>query len=113
VIWLIQRKWQQRERKSHVNCVEGESASDDKVEVCVAECVDTPKDMPISCSFLKINPSKKDEIKCTFNVTKCDKLFDVLVKGGVIRLMEGHAIPTPDQLGKRKYCKWHDSFTYN
>jgi hypothetical protein len=48
--------------KSHVNCVEEESASDDDAEVCVAEWVDTSMDTPIPCSFLKINPSKKDEI---------------------------------------------------
>jgi hypothetical protein len=42
---------------------------------------------------------------------KCDMLFDVLVKGGgVIRLAEGHVIPTWDQLGKRRYCKWHNSY---
>jgi hypothetical protein len=28
--------------KGHVNCVEGESASDEEIEVCVTEWVDTP-----------------------------------------------------------------------
>jgi hypothetical protein len=28
--------------------------------------------------------TKKDEIKFMFDVSKCDKLFDVLVWGGVI-----------------------------
>jgi hypothetical protein len=70
--------------------------------VCVAKWIDTPKDKPISCSFLKPNPSKQDNVKYTFDVTKCDKLFDVLVKGGVIRLAEGHVIPTQDQLAKKE-----------
>jgi hypothetical protein len=43
---------------------------------------DTPKDKLICCSFLRHNVDKKDEIKYTFDVSKCDKLFDVLVKGG-------------------------------
>jgi hypothetical protein len=68
--------------KSHVNCVEEESASDDDAEVCVTEWVDMSRDKPILCSFLKINPGKKDEIQYTFDVMKCDKLFDILVKGG-------------------------------
>jgi hypothetical protein len=47
----------------------------------VAECVDTPRDKLISCSFLRHGAGKRDEIKYTFDVSKCDGLFDVLVKG--------------------------------
>jgi hypothetical protein len=72
-----------REReKQNVNCVSEESASDEEGNVCVAEWVDMPKDKPISCSFLKPNAIKRDEMKFTFDVSKCDRLFDVLVKGG-------------------------------
>jgi hypothetical protein len=55
---------------------------------------------------------KKDEIKYTFDVSKHDMLFDVLVKGGLIKLTEGHVIPSADQLAKKKYCKWHDSYSH-
>jgi hypothetical protein len=72
---------------------------------CVAEWVNTPKDKPISCSFLKPNIGRKEEMRFTFNVSKCDKLFDVLVRGGVIRLAEGHAIPAAEPLAMRKYYK--------
>jgi hypothetical protein len=30
----------------------------------------------------------------------------------VIRLTEGHVVPNADQLAKRKYCKWHDSYSH-
>jgi hypothetical protein len=30
----------------------------------------------------------------------------------VIRLTEGHVVPSADQLAKRKYCKWHDSYSH-
>jgi hypothetical protein len=59
--------------------VEDELTSDEDAEICVTEWVDTSK--PISCSFLKPNAEQKDEIKYTFDVSKCDKLFNVLVKG--------------------------------
>jgi hypothetical protein len=36
----------------------------------------------ISCSFLKPNEAKKDKMRYTFDVLKCDRLFDVLVQGG-------------------------------
>jgi hypothetical protein len=64
-----------------MNCVDGEYASDGETKVCVAEWVDTPKDKPISCSFLKPNFGKKDKVKYTFDVSKYDKLFNVLVRG--------------------------------
>jgi hypothetical protein len=94
-----------------VSCVNEESASDEETEDCVAEWVDTPKDKPISCFFLKSNNAKKDEMKYTFDVNKCDKLFDVLL-GGVIRLAERHVIPTAGVLAKKWYCKWHDSYSH-
>jgi hypothetical protein len=30
----------------------------------------------------------------------------------VIRLSEGHVVPSAEQLAKRKYCKWHDSYSH-
>jgi hypothetical protein len=103
-----------REREQHnVNCVNDESASDEETEICVAEWVDTPKDKPISCSFLKPNNVKNEEMQFTFDVNKFDKLFNVVVKGGVIRLAEGHVIPATNVLAKRKFCRLHDSYSHS
>jgi hypothetical protein len=44
-------------------------------------------------------------MKYTFDVSKCDKLFDVLLQNKIIRLREEHVIPPPEQLAKRDYCK--------
>jgi hypothetical protein len=68
--------------KSMVNFVDDESVDDGDAEICVTEWVETPNHKPISCSFLKPNGGKKDEIKYTFDVSKCDKLFDMLIQGG-------------------------------
>jgi hypothetical protein len=51
-------------------------------------------------------------MRFTFDVSKCDKLFDVFVQGGVIKLKEGHYMPTPESLAKKRYCKWHDSYSH-
>jgi uncharacterized protein YodC (DUF2158 family) len=72
--------------------------------------VHTPK--PISCSFLKLNAGRKDEIKYMFDMSKCDKLFDVLMKEGVIRLKEGHSILVAEAIANGKYCKWHNSYSH-
>jgi hypothetical protein len=105
------REGSSKEReKQGVNFIDDESADEGDAEVCVAEWVDMPK--PMSCSFPKPNTTKKEGIKYTFDVSKCDSLFDVLVQGGVIKLKEGHVIPAPKLLAKRKYSKWHDSYSH-
>jgi hypothetical protein len=37
-------------------------------------------------------------------------LFDILLQNNIIRLREGHVIPPPEQLAKKDYCKWNNSF---
>jgi hypothetical protein len=95
-----------------VNFVEEVPASDEDAEVCKAEWVDTPKDKPIACSFLKTSLGKRDEVKFTFDVTKCDKLFSVLLQSKVIRFSENHVMPSAAQLEKGKYCKWPGTFSH-
>jgi hypothetical protein len=86
-----------------------ELASDEDAGVCIAEWVDTAKEKPLACSFLWPTPGKKDEIKYSFDVTKCDKLFDVQVQNKIVRLSGGYMVPPPGKI-KGKYCKWHGSF---
>jgi hypothetical protein len=54
---------------------------------------------------LKLSLRKKDEVKFTFDVSKCDKLFDVLLQNKVIYLSEYYVMPTLAQLAKGKYFK--------
>jgi hypothetical protein len=51
------------------------------------------------------------KVKFTFNVPKCDKIFDELLKHGNIKL--SHTIPLVKELKGREYCKWHGSFLHN
>jgi hypothetical protein len=81
-------------------------------EICVAEWVEKPRDKPISCSFLKPNGGWREEMRYTFDVSKCDRLFVLLLWGGVIWLTEGHIIPNADILGNKTYCKWHYSYIH-
>jgi hypothetical protein len=64
--------------KGHVGLVDESASSDEEMGVCIAEWVDTPKDKHITCTFLKPGPGK-EEMKFAFDITKCDKLFDVLL----------------------------------
>jgi hypothetical protein len=98
--------------KPSINWVSEDASSEDDSKVCVAEWVDTPRDKPLACSFLKPSQGKKDEVKFTFDGSKCDKLFDVLLQNKVIRLSEEHVIPLLAQIAKGKYCKLHGTFSH-
>jgi hypothetical protein len=55
--------------KHHVNFMDEEADNEEGNEICVAEWVEKPGDKPISCSFLRY----------TFDMSKCDRLFDLLL----------------------------------
>jgi hypothetical protein len=70
--------------KHQVHFLEEEADDEEGNEICVAEWVEKPRDKSISCSFLKPNRVRRDEMRYTFDVTKCDRLFGLLLRGGVI-----------------------------
>jgi hypothetical protein len=90
--------------KHHINFMDEEADDEEGNEICIAEWVENPGDKPIMCSFLKPNGGQREEVIYTFDVSKCDHLFDLLLQGGVI--------PSTDILAKKTYCKWHDSYTH-
>jgi hypothetical protein len=98
--------------KHHVNFVDEEADNEEGNEICVAKWVENPRDKPISCSFLKPNGGRREEMRYTFDLSKCDRLFDLLLRGGVIRLTEGHVIPNADISAKKIYYKLHYYFTH-
>jgi hypothetical protein len=67
-----------------VHLLDEEANDEEGNEICVAEWVERPNDKPISSSFLKPKRGWRDEMRYTFDVTKCDRLFDLLLWGGVI-----------------------------
>jgi hypothetical protein len=97
--------------KALVTYVEDDASSDEDVGVCLAKWVDGGRDKPLACAFLKPNPRKREEMKFTFDVIKCDKLFDVLLQNNVIHLSEEHIVPPVGQPVKGNYCKWHGTFS--
>ena len=52
----------------------------------------------------------QEEVKFTFDIAKYDKIFDELLKNGKITL--SHIIPSPNDLKRKAYCKWHNSYSH-
>jgi hypothetical protein len=83
----------------HVNMVEysSESSDDEEAGMCVAECSWRSKSKLFVCPSLKpASKSQQDKICYTFDVAKCDRIFDYLLQEKQIKLLSGHVIPSPE-----------------
>jgi hypothetical protein len=81
---------------------------EDDSEIAVAEWVRSKKVIP--CQWVK---SSGKEEKYDFDITKADKIFDLLLREKQIQLPAGHTIPSAKELGKKRYCKWHNSGSHS
>jgi hypothetical protein len=79
--------------------VDYSDSEDEDNMIGLAESVKGKK--TVSCPF-----GKKESEKFSFNITKADKIFDVLLQQGQIKLSQFHTIPSAEELKRMKYCKW-------
>ena len=109
-----------------VNLVEAEDCDEgDTTEIGLAEVVAT---RPYICRALvkplgtqKTPQLAKDakqkvngqERSFSFDITKADQIFDLLLADKVIKLPDGHKIPHAEDIKKRQYCKWHHSWSHD
>ncbi|XP_050908741.1 uncharacterized protein LOC127122445 [Lathyrus oleraceus] len=92
----------------------------DEREINLAELKQGP---PYSCKVLApsngknpIEPEKNDKFPkktYTFDVIKCDKFFDLLVKDGQMIVPSSAKIPPLEQRKKRSFCKYHNFLGHN
>ena len=63
--------------------------------------------------MLKIDEKLKlPNSKYSFDITKTDKIFDVLLKDKQIALSDDHKIAILEQRRGKRYCKFHNIFGY-
>lgn len=90
---------------------ESNSSDDESKEVLVAEFVWPSKAKSYSCSSLKpVHKNRQEEMKFTFDTSKCDRIFYELHKNNYIKLT--YTLSSNDGLKRRAYCKWHNSFSH-
>jgi hypothetical protein len=80
--------------------------SDEESVIGLAEWV--KKNRPISCPF-----GQKELEKFTFDIIKANKIFDLLLQEGQIKLSPNLVIPSAEELKKILYCKWHNATSHN
>nr|KYP53627.1 Retrovirus-related Pol polyprotein from transposon opus [Cajanus cajan] len=111
------RKFDRRVRKEKVAHLEnaeiGEDAnceiSSEDFEVNIAELRPGPT---YQCQMLKLrdNMEGSSTKKYSFDVTKTDKIFDILLKDKQIALLENHKISPFEQRKGKKFCKYHNMY---
>ena len=85
-------------------------SDDESNDVYAAEFAWPSQAKPFTCSALKpIHKNRQDE-KFTFDVSKCERIFDELYRIGYIKM--SHTIPPLEELKQRAYCKFHNTFSH-
>jgi hypothetical protein len=105
---LNKEKEHSKPRRSNVHVVEYDSdSSDNENEVYVVEFVWPSKSKASSCASLKpATKGRQEELKFTFDVSKCDHIFDELLKLGNIKI--SHTMLPLDEIKQCAYCKFHN-----
>jgi hypothetical protein len=83
----------------------------DETGIYSAEFVWPSEDKSFSCTSLK--PASKcwqEKLRFTFDVSKCDRIFDELLKPGNIKI--SHTMPPLDEIKRHAYCKYHHSYSH-
>ena len=83
-----------------------DSNSDEEPVIVLAKWVKNKR--LISCPFGQREPEK-----FTFDITIADRIFDLLLQEGQIKLSPNHVIPSVEELKKIKYCKWHNATSHS
>ena len=90
---------------------ESNYSDDEDTNIYAAEFTWPSKIKAYSCASLKpAHKSRQEEMKFTFDVSKCDRIFDELHRLGYIKV--SHVIPPVEELKKCAYCKFHNSFSH-
>ena len=56
---------------------------------------------------------KKEPESYGLDITKADKIFDLLLSEGLIKLKLYHKILSEEELRNMKYCKWHNATSHD
>jgi len=121
----ITQKYHKREKISYIGSDEGNQEFDiafgdvETKEVDIAELKPGP---PYTCKLLRpsdgnnpVGPSNQSYVPktYTFDVTKWDKIYDLLVADGQVVVSKDGKISPVEQRQKRGFCKYHNFLGHN
>jgi hypothetical protein len=69
-----------------ITCHDSGSSDDKSRDICAAEFVWPSKAKSHACAPLKlVHKNRQEDLKLTFDVSKCDKTFDALLRDNMIK----------------------------
>ena len=84
-------------------------SDDESNDVYTAEFAWPSQAKLFTCSALKpIHKNRQDE-KFTYDISKCERIFDELYRLGYIKMSQ---LPPLEELKRRAYCKLHNIFSH-
>ena len=96
-----------QKKNNYVEYFFNDESEEEQETVASSEWIQSSK-KPVMCPF-----GKKEPESYGFDITKADKIFDLLLSEGLIKLKPNHKIPSEDELKNIKYCKWHNATSYD
>ena len=89
---------------THIVEYDFDSSDNEDKEVYATKFVWPASAKPCSCASLKLTQkNRRKEMKFTFDVSKCDRIFNELLRLGHLKIT--HVIPPLEELKRRAYCK--------
>ena len=96
---------------THIVEYDSNPSDDEDKEVYATEFVWPTAARPCSCASLKpTQKNRQEEMKFTFDVSKCDRIFDELLRLGHLKITQ--VIPPLEELKRHAYCKFHNSSSH-
>ena len=90
---------------THIVEYDSDSSYDEDKEVYATEFVWPASSKPSSCASLKpTQKNRQEEMKFIFDVSKCDRIFDELLRLGHLKIT--HVIPPLEELKRCAYCNF-------
>ena len=96
-----------QKKVSFVEYSDSLDSNEEQEMVASAEWIQNNK-KPVTCPF-----EKKEPKSFGFDITKADKILDLLLLERLIKLKLYHKIPSEDELKNMKYCKWHNATSHD
>ncbi|XP_016173213.1 uncharacterized protein LOC107615681 [Arachis ipaensis] len=115
---LKSKPFSRKEKVAYVTMESSEEEFDFETEIDLAELKKGP---PYVCSLLKKLPNSeksnesklKNRKKYSFDISKSDKIFDVLLKDKQLILPEGRTLLSVKDLKGKPYCKFHQATSHS
>jgi len=96
-----------QKKVSFVEYSDSLDSDEDQETVASAAWIQNNKKL-VTCLFGKKKPES-----FVFDITNANKIFDLLLLEGLIKLKPYHKIPLEEEFKNMKYCKWHNATSHD